>query len=320
MDYEKKYKEALTRAESFYRNGKGCTKSMVYTIFPELAESEDERIRKAIIEIVKKDEERIGVNAHLKKIQWLEKQGEQKPAETVKWSQQEESCICQLESLVKEQWRQAEIVHNSEKIKRMSELMFFLKTLNPNKKPDYCHHEVDLSDRSEEYCKAYYDGWNNCNQQHSQLRAMQKPWSEEDSPYYDDICEILINLIHSKTADVNKDVVQKDLDWFVSIKDRVQPQPKQEWSSGDEAHLHSLITHLEQWIERHPNTTGADIQGENIAWLKSLVPQSHWKPSDEQMEALEHFVRSIGESGYASPYDNNTKLLYSLLSDLKKLK
>ncbi len=54
--------------------------------------------------------------------------------------------------------------------------------------------------------------------------------------------------------------------------------------------------------------------------LKSLRPQSHLKPSVEQIEALEHFVRSIGESGYASPYDNNTKLLYSLLADLKKLR
>ena len=41
--------------------------------------------------------------------------------------------------------------------------------------PNYCHHEVDLSECSEEYRKAYYDGWNNCNQQHSQLEAEQKP-------------------------------------------------------------------------------------------------------------------------------------------------
>ena len=55
-------------------------------------------------------------------------------------------------------------------------------------------------------------------------------------------------------------------------------------------------------------------------WFKSLKERHTWKPSEEQMKELEHFVRNIGESGYASPYDNNTKLLYSLLSDLKKLK
>jgi len=38
-------------------------------------------------------------------------------------------------------------------------------------KLDYCHHEVDLSNCSEEYRKAYYDGWNNCNMQHSQCQS-----------------------------------------------------------------------------------------------------------------------------------------------------
>lgn len=42
-------------------------------------------------------------------------------------------------------------------------------------KSDFCHHEVDFSNCSEEYRKGYYDGWNNCNQQHAQLEAEQKP-------------------------------------------------------------------------------------------------------------------------------------------------
>lgn len=37
--------------------------------------------------------------------------------------------------------------------------------------PDYCHHEVDLSNCSDEYRKAYYNGWNNCNIQHSQCQS-----------------------------------------------------------------------------------------------------------------------------------------------------
>lgn len=53
--------------------------------------------------------------------------------------------------------------------------------------------------------------------------------------------------------------------------------------------------------------------------LKEQSKETCWKPSKEQINALEHFVRSIGESGYASPYDNNTKLLYSLLTDLQVL-
>lgn len=48
--------------------------------------------------------------------------------------------------------------------------------------PKWCHHKVDLSGCSEEYRKAYYDGWNNCNQQHSQCK------SEEN-----DVVKCLIN-------------------------------------------------------------------------------------------------------------------------------
>ena len=43
--------------------------------------------------------------------------------------------------------------------------------LEPFDKPNWCHHKVDLSNCSEEYRKAYYDGWNNCNQQHSQCES-----------------------------------------------------------------------------------------------------------------------------------------------------
>ena len=56
------------------------------------------------------------------------------------------------------------------------------------------------------------------------------------------------------------------------------------------------------------------------SWLeKQGKYETIWKPTKEQINALTHFVRSVGESGYASPYDNNTKLLYSLLTDLRVL-
>lgn len=55
---------------------------------------------------------------------------------------------------------------------------------------------------------------------------------------------------------------------------------------------------------------------ETLKWVKNA---GQWKPTEEQMRALEHFVRSIGESGYSSHYNTNIKLIYSLLDDLKKL-
>ena len=117
MNYEKKYKEALERAKNYYSTTDSVADTeLIELIFPELKESEDERIRKEIIAFltcyhtgqgnsVKYDDDWIA---------WLEKQGSES---------------------------------------------------------NWCHHNVDLSNCSEEYRKAYYDGWNNCNQQHSQCKS-----------------------------------------------------------------------------------------------------------------------------------------------------
>ena len=76
-------------------------------------------------------------------------------------------------------------------------------------------------------------------------------------------------------------------------------------------------------VRFHKSTIDIDgIKGADIlAWLEKQGDNNNqnWKPSKEQINALEHFVRSIGESGYTSPYDDNTNLLNSLINDLYKL-
>lgn len=82
MDYEKKYKEALEKARIWQShlydtNDKDYADELNY-IFPELAESEDERIRKQILSFLKEFE-----HDHYRSLDfstwtaWLEKQGEQ---------------------------------------------------------------------------------------------------------------------------------------------------------------------------------------------------------------------------------------------------
>lgn len=74
MDYEKKYKEALERAK-YYQKENGS--AVISAIFPELAESEDEKIRKELLavinDLVLPDEQQSRFVA------WLEK----KPADKV---------------------------------------------------------------------------------------------------------------------------------------------------------------------------------------------------------------------------------------------
>ena len=139
---------------------------------------------------------------------------EQKPAEIVKCSPQEESCICQLESLVKEQWRQAERVHNSVNVKKMSELMFFLKTLNPNKKPQRII--------SAEVKEAMYD----------------KPtWSEEDEENFNWFEKFF--RAESVIAE-GKDIPQDRYLWFKSLKERYTWKPSNEQMEGIECTIKTL--------------------------------------------------------------------------------
>ena len=76
MDYEKKYKEAVCNIQKLLENGRKegeviCAYEADFmSIFPELKESEDEKIRKSLIDMLKNDEK-----CYLKEIAWLEKQG-----------------------------------------------------------------------------------------------------------------------------------------------------------------------------------------------------------------------------------------------------
>ena len=79
MDYKKRYEVALERAKYYHSKNYMLINSAIEDIFPELAESEDERIRKELIEFLKLPHSRfVGNREHEKWIAWLERQGEKK--------------------------------------------------------------------------------------------------------------------------------------------------------------------------------------------------------------------------------------------------
>ena len=137
-------------------------------------------------------------------------------------------------------------------------------------------------------------------------QSEQKPtWSEEDEK----MCSQVINemeAIKSNSSTIfEKNIAQDKIDWLKSIKERVQPQPTSEWSEEDEKMISSTIEYLNEFREVYKN--GAQ---ECIKWLKLLKP-NHWKPSEEQMEALfEAKLASINNREY---------FLGLLYEDLKKL-
>ena len=146
-------------------------------------------------------------------------------------------------------------------------------------------------------------------------------WSEEDQEMLNQVIEDIVKLAGSYVC------YHKDVDWLKSLKDRVQPQPRQEWSKEDEHRINDTIYFLEtakkhyvstveldacidwlkplkyrvqpqpKWSEEDdgmynrivsfiPQHLTAESYTACINWLKSLRPQSLWKPSDMELEVL----------------------------------
>lgn len=80
MDYKQKYEEALERAKMYQGMVVLPAESMIETIFPELAESEDEKVRKELIKVFSNREKYLidqsfGDITVSEVLAWLEKQG-----------------------------------------------------------------------------------------------------------------------------------------------------------------------------------------------------------------------------------------------------
>ena len=84
---------------------------------------------------------------------------------------------------------------------------------------------------------------------------------------------------------------------------------RQEWSEKDKSVLDALIRRLEgDNVYVSPHLA--------VECLKSIRHQSQWKPSDEQLEALEH---SLGDYNIKI-FEDRYEILKSLYNNLKKLK
>lgn len=79
MDYEKEYKSIVAKIKIAYTYAlTDSTKNVLETIFPDLAESEDERIRKEILHYILYNAGATEDQEH-RWVSWLEKQKEQEP-------------------------------------------------------------------------------------------------------------------------------------------------------------------------------------------------------------------------------------------------
>ena len=203
MDYKEKVIALLNSQELSDEQ-----KRKLEEIFPELKESEDERIRNKLINIVKECGCRyqLDMSDH---IAWLEKQGEQKPA-MIQWKGDNLKEVVDFTGIYKEGFEKW--FHNSweEYEKYVHEHNNIFKIFNK----DGSHIEVPVG----AWIVKTPDGYITA----SRYVFRQNPvWGEEDEK----ILNLIIARLHSH-PNVEIEEYGKDYHWLKSLKDRVLSQWK----------------------------------------------------------------------------------------------
>ena len=262
MDYEKKYKEALERAKeikskllSSHLSTESCKAVAEYidTIIPELTESEDERIRKAIMVYIdwldgKKDCQPKGAYSIRDMLTYLEKQKEQKPAE---WSEFDKGVL-------KDAICAADILGNDESFNKG----------NPNLAKAFRIAKDWLRELPERF----------------NLQPKQE-WSEEDEQNYQSIRAILLE---DTTKKIGKRTYGGVLEWYESKGKGRFNLPKIKWNEDDEKMLNLTKTQL-RILQSHLSYSHSESMSDMeyssrllqiekcVSWLdirlKSLRPQ-----------------------------------------------
>lgn len=278
---------------------------VLHNIFPELRESEDERIRKAIVglieELQRSDKNFAGVEL-ADMLSYLEKQKEQKPRweinnpHTTKWTK--EMIDEKFEELVKEYHKQKPVVTHGE--------TYHVDTLGtqqviagkmPQKPAEWskedkaiiscivcCLDGQFVTEAARKQCLEWFN-------QHRRdfLNQSKQEWSEEDENKIESI-KGLITM--GKFVDTNT------IKTIWKLLDSLRPQPKVEWSEEDEEMLNSCICSIEESKENryaYKETDGDTSYDHEIAWLKSLRPQ--WKPSEQEKGALQTAIHILTDGG-----------------------
>ena len=142
----------------------------------------------------------------------------------------------------------------------------------------------------------------------------QKPaWSEEDERHIGTITSLLEDR-KKEQSDWGIEVLNEEIAWLKSLKGRVQPQPKHEWSEEDAIHYNRILKELILQKEMPINASVIEEVKSDIIWFKSLRPQNRWKPSEFHLECISDAIAIYEERGI------NAIGLKEILDELKKLR
>lgn len=232
----KAYDEALEKARCYYKgaNGNEDMITMVTTMFPSLKESEGEDIKQFLIDFIKV-------------CGWTEKKDQGWPSK--------EKCITWLEKQGEQKFADGTFV-NVDDVRE-----------------DFVNevYRVLDADSTNERANQIIDAFDNLPTVTIEKQSGQEPaWSEED----EEIHRKCICVMRASACGFpeEEDFVEQVNDWLKSIKDRVQPQSKQEWSEEDEKHIHSIISTIECNRETYKQSKViTDSYTSDLEWFKSLI-------------------------------------------------
>jgi len=326
----KAYDEALERARNLHKDAvemeNNMTTKICEIIFPELKESEDEKIRKRIIQALHGDV--LDMEETTKAIAWLEKQGnninciyDKELSELlhivicryindpdISYPERENVSkkILPYVELLEKQGQHAKFINNiqiGDQVTRNQDGMLInlsqlKRVAKPSEKSCESIGDTDIVDSNENGLIA------------ATISSKSSEWSEEDEKMFNKIAAHLSATCSGFPED--EKWASKFLNWFETLKERVQPQPKQEWSEEDKKALKVVTDIFEQYGVHLLNYPAF------IHWLKTLPNRitfnPYWKPTEEQIKAL-HDLNLTGGISYAG----QGQTLIELYNNLNKL-
>ena len=315
MDYEKKYKEALERFKTFRE--KYCTYGELHfgdvifdktgeaqkdldAIFPELKESGDERMIKAIEHILYENYSDAAVIEGVEIaeiVTWLEKHKEPIDPFDTKLFQDgvKEGRRLEREDIKKEQ-KPAEWSEEDKVMLNNIIWSVHLKSINP----------LDEMDDRSKYKK--YEDFLKSLPERFALQSKQE-WSENDERMLSRCVKSIESSKQFADADTFKKAKDKEIDWLKNKLKSLRPSWKP--SEQEKGALRTAIHVLTE--ERNFPKAAAQLQNILDAF-EGKESRKDWKPSEEQMRVLKQVEDRVAmKSGYWE------QVLDSLYLDLIKL-
>lgn len=333
-DYEKKYKEALQVAKRklcFDKAGMvdSFTPNDIYEMFPELKESDDERIRQELIAIYS-----VGARGNMKTgdipdkdiVAWLEKQGEQKFAEGTFVNVDDVR-----EDFIQEVYRVLDADSTNDRANQIIDAFDNLPTVTIEKQgvqPRYnigdviCDKSCTTLNKEAQPNMEIVDiknGMYICDKGSfpvSQQDEYELVGKRIDTKLNDDSVSNELRAASVKHAEKEMKNqtfpgnLEFELIYTFEEGAKWNAAQKYTWSEDDESMLFKVIHRIEQ-LDHYWNKP---TDGKMITWLKSLKQKYTWKPSGVQMTVLDDVITN----GHLP--NVNQKILKGLQEQLRKLK